>query len=114
MGKKKQGRNRGSEAGFDLKRRQTWPNTVAVFCPLPLRFSFLSFRLIVQATFSSGNSRHPSFDTTVITYIRTMKIAETLFATALGLASISGVDAFFRMPCSQPVVVERADPYVVH
>jgi hypothetical protein len=118
MGKKKQGRNAESVASFDLKR---WQN-MAKHCRRLLSLSpSVSLRLSSLArsgssprlTFSSGNSRHPSFDTTVITYIRTMKIAETVFATALGLAAISGVDAFFRMPCSQPVVVQRADPYVV-
>lgn len=43
-----------------------------------------------------------------------MKISELVLSAALGVASLSGVNAFFRMPCSQPVVVERADPYVVN
>ena len=32
--------------------------------------------------------------------------------TVLAILSFTGVDAFFRLPCADPLVVERADPIV--
>jgi hypothetical protein len=41
----------------------------------------------------------------------TSKLAK-IGMVAVGMGFLQSAHAFFRMPCSQPVVVERADPIV--